>query len=316
MQNLATFLTRLQTFDLRIITKGELQNRIKEEQKQAYSLAHETHYYDSFSYKNELRVLKDLALIDLLTVDDPRIKREIEQLKKLNDRFKLFWTYFQRNHNSFETVYPKNYVFAVQLQYLFIVKKLQPDYTDIFIVEQFVDDLSESVKLREKFLTELIYDLKEILNPKETFEEWKAKQQKHATETVKENEIDEKQPIHEFNSDAGLPRFNEQIIAEYLQLMKAYFYDADYVKLNVLAKIHVSPETRLVFKGNGNQLADAFKQLYEANLIKGCKKSDLEKWIAKHFLYATGDKPKEYTEGWLSVVISTDTKFCKSPILH
>lgn len=43
MQNIANFLIRLQTFELRIIIKGDLQSRIKEEeQKQAYSLIHET----------------------------------------------------------------------------------------------------------------------------------------------------------------------------------------------------------------------------------------------------------------------------------
>jgi hypothetical protein len=51
-------------------------------------------------------------------------------------------------------------------------------------------------------------------------------------------------------------------------------------------------------------------------VIVGCKKSDLEKWIAKHFLYAMGDLPKEFTEGWLSSIISTDTKFCKSSIME
>jgi hypothetical protein len=317
MQNLAQFLTRIQTFELRIITVKELKSHVNEdENKKAYSIAHETHYYDSFTYKSELRVLKDLALIDILALDDTKIKREIGQLKKLKDRFKVFWTNFQNHHNTYEGVYPKHYVFAVQLQYLFIVKNLQSDYTDIFIGEQFVEDLSDSVKLRENFLAELIYDLTEILNPKETFEEWKAKQEKRVTESVEEIENDEKQSIQEFNTEAGLPIFYEQIIAQFLQLMKPYFSDTDYKQLSALIKIHATPEARLVFRGNGNQLSDAFKQLYEANLIIGCKKSDLEKWIAKHFLYAAKDTPKEYTEGWLSAVISTDTKFCKSPILQ
>lgn len=136
MNSLDQFLTRIQTFELRIITVKELETRVKEdENKQAYSLAHETPYYNLFSYKSELRVLKDLALIDLLTLDDTKIKREIVQLKKLKDRFKLFWTHFQHNHNTYEGVYPKHYVFAVQLQYLFIVKNFQSEYTDIFIGE-------------------------------------------------------------------------------------------------------------------------------------------------------------------------------------
>lgn len=133
MHNLAQFLTRIQTFELRIITVKELKSHVKEDgNKQAYSLAHETQYYDSFTYKNEIRVLKDLALIDLLALDDTKIKREIEQLKKLVERFKLFWTHFQHNHNTWEGVYPKHYVFAVQLQYLFIVKNLK--YFSVLII--------------------------------------------------------------------------------------------------------------------------------------------------------------------------------------
>ena len=98
MRNLAIFLTRLQTFNLRIITKSELKSPIKENgNKPAYSLAHETHYYDSFTYKSEIRVLKDMALIDLLSLTDTGLKREIEQLKKLKERFKLIWTNFHQH---------------------------------------------------------------------------------------------------------------------------------------------------------------------------------------------------------------------------
>lgn len=126
MQNLATFLTRLQTFDLRIITKGELQNRIKEEeQKQAYSLVHETQYYKSFSHKSETRVLKDTALTDLLSLNDISIKRELVQLKKLKERFKLFWTNFQQSYRELQIEYPRNYIFSIRLDHLFIVKNLQ-----------------------------------------------------------------------------------------------------------------------------------------------------------------------------------------------
>lgn len=47
MENLALFLTKIQTFELHIITKAELKSPIKEDgNKPAYSLAHETHYYD------------------------------------------------------------------------------------------------------------------------------------------------------------------------------------------------------------------------------------------------------------------------------
>jgi len=77
MNYLTLFLTKIQTFSLHIITKSELKSLIKEDgNKPAYSLAHETYYYDSFTFKSEIRVLKDMALIDLLSLNDISLKRE------------------------------------------------------------------------------------------------------------------------------------------------------------------------------------------------------------------------------------------------
>ena len=178
MQNIANFLVRLQTFELSIITKAELKSPIKEEgNKQAYSLAHETHYYDSFTYKSEIRVLKDMALIDLLSLNDISLKREFEQLKKLKERFKLIWTNFHQHYGELKAEYPGNFIFSIQLNYLFIVNNLQSDYKDIYIGDEFVESLHDTLKIRDKFLSELISEVDEILNPRETFEEWKAKQE-------------------------------------------------------------------------------------------------------------------------------------------
>ncbi len=314
MQILTTFLTKIQTFELRINIKAELKNPNKnEEQKSAYSLVHETQYYDSFSYKSEIRVLKDMALIDLLSLNDTSIKRQLEQLKKIKERFKLFWTNFQQSYRELQTEYPRSYIFSIGLDHLFIVKNLQPDHSDIFIGDEFVESLSDSVKLRETFLNQLINDIEETLYPKETFEEFNARLiNQEQSKNTNEKKASDKTP---YNEDAGMPKFSEQFIGDFLQLMKTYFSEAHHTQLTTLINTNTQPENQLIFKGNGNQLADVFKQLYEANIIVGCKKTDLEKWIAKHFLYATGDVPKEYTEGWLSSIISTDTKFCKSPIM-
>lgn len=79
---------------------------------------------------------------------------------------------------------------------------------------------------------------------------------------------------------------------------------------------NIVPVSPLIFRGNGNQLADAFKQLFDANMIVGCQQSDLEKWIAPKFLYLSNqDEPREFTEGYLNGLISTKTRPCKSPIL-
>ncbi|MDY0906285.1 hypothetical protein [Pedobacter sp. CFBP9032] len=89
------FLNPYQTFNLLLVTKAELKRPIKEDgNKPACSPAHETHYYDSFTYKSEIRVLKDMSLIDLLSLNDTSLKKEFEQLKKLKERFKLIRTNF------------------------------------------------------------------------------------------------------------------------------------------------------------------------------------------------------------------------------
>src|ERR1700748_820725 len=99
MQHLKEFLTRIQTFNLRV-TKQEVFdasdfNKIKKQQGNAYDITRETNYYDSFSYKSELRVLKDMALIDLLTLEEGLMSLQLEQLQKVLERIKLLWKNWQ-----------------------------------------------------------------------------------------------------------------------------------------------------------------------------------------------------------------------------
>lgn len=314
MTGLIQFLTKIQTFNLLIVNRVELKSPIKEDgDKAAYSLAHETHYYDSFTFKSEIRVLKDMALIDLLSLNNISLKREFEQLKKLKERFKLIWTNFHEHYNEFRDEYPRNFIFSIQLNYLFIVNNLQSDYKDLYIGDEFVESLHDTLKIRDKFLSELVNEIDGILHPRETFEEWMAKQ---VSAQQTEDATTEQPPKIPYNPDAGRPKFNPQFTGDFLKLIKTYFSEEHFSQLTALIKLDEQPITQLIFNGRGNQLADAFKQLYEANLIVGCNKAELEKWVLKHFLYSIRDKVREYTEGWLSAVISSDTKVCKSPILE
>lgn len=77
-----------------------------------------------------------MALIDLLSLSDISLKREFEQLKKLKERFKLIWTNFHQ-HSELRAEYPSNFIFSIQLNYLFIVNNLQSDYKDIYIGDEF-----------------------------------------------------------------------------------------------------------------------------------------------------------------------------------
>jgi len=196
---------------------------------------------------------------------------------------------------------------------LFIVNNLQSDYKDIYIGDEFVESLLDTLKIRDKFLSELVNEIDEILNPRETFEEWMAKQESQQ----QTEDVAPEQPLKiPYNPEAGRPKFNHQFTGDFLKLIKTYFSEEHFVQLTALIKSDEQPITQLIFNGRGNQLADAFKQLYEANLIVGCNKAELEKWVLKLFLYSIRDKVNEYTEGWLSAVISSDTKVCKSPILE
>jgi len=157
MNGLIQFLTKIQTFNLLIVTTAELKIPIKEDgNKPAYSLAHETQYYDSFTFNSEIRVLKDMALIELLSLNDISLKRELNQLKKLKERFKLIWTNFHQHYGELRAEYPSNLIFSIQLDYLFIVNNLQSDYKDIYIGDEFVESLHDTLKIRDKFLIELI----------------------------------------------------------------------------------------------------------------------------------------------------------------
>jgi hypothetical protein len=52
-----------------------------------------------------------MALIDLLTLNDISLKRELEQLKKLKARFKLFWTNFHDHYSELQAEYPPQLYF-------------------------------------------------------------------------------------------------------------------------------------------------------------------------------------------------------------
>jgi hypothetical protein len=85
--------------------------------------------------------------------------------------------------------------------------------------------------------------------------------------------------------------------------------------LHLLLKDNILPKDKLLFNSNGNQLADAFKQLIEANFIVSCSKAELEGWIIDNFQYASNSQSKPFTAGYLNGIISSDVKICKSPIV-
>ncbi|MGV8880127.1 MAG: hypothetical protein ACOH2A_13980 [Sphingobacteriaceae bacterium] len=92
-----------------------------------------------------------MAFVDLITLDKARIKLQLAKLNKVRSRFKVFWGNYNQRYSEMAMVYNRLFVFAVRLEYLFIVNNLQSDNADIEVTARFVEDLGDSVKLREKF---------------------------------------------------------------------------------------------------------------------------------------------------------------------
>lgn len=92
MQSLTEFLKRIQTSNLSINKQNVYFNALSAEtqEQDGYDISQETQYYTSFSYKSVLRVLKDMAFIDLLSLKDLRIRLQLDQL----DKFKVLLNRF------------------------------------------------------------------------------------------------------------------------------------------------------------------------------------------------------------------------------
>jgi hypothetical protein len=327
VQHLKEFLTRIQTFDLRVV-EDNIQTQSGTNEKKhvkAYDLTYQTQYYDSFSYRSELRVLKDMAFIDLIALDKERIKLQLAELSKVRSRFKEFWGNYNQHYSEMKLVYDRSFIFSVRLEYLFIVNNLQSDGADIEVTSKFAEDLGDSVKLREKFLMELIYDAENSIKENLSFEDFQTlhdkKQEAKQTDGPTESEIS-KDPEEVFQNKTPAksidryPTFKPGIASQLLDLLREYFVTADHSKLERLLLSDEAPERPLVFRGFGNQLADAFKQLFDARLIVGCQMADLERWIAPKFNYLSNQaEARELTEGYLNGLMSTKTRPCKSPIL-
>jgi hypothetical protein len=267
-----------------------------------------------------------MAFIDLITLDKERIKLQLAELSKVRSRFKAFWGNYNQHYSEMKLIYHRTFIFSVCLEYLFIVNNLQSDSADVEVTSKFAEDLGDSVKLREKFLMELIYDAENSIKDHLSFEDLQKslqtkRQEAKQTEEPTEPGINkEPEPVSEneppTKSIDRYPTFKPSIASQLLDLLREYFVSGDHPKLEKLLLSDEAPDRPLVFRGFGNQLADAFKQLFDARLIVGCQMADLERWIAPKFNYLSNQaEARELTEGYLNGLMSTKTRPCKSPIL-
>ena len=308
MQHFKEFLTRIQTFTLQLTNQKVSVKAASNEMREmlGYDITRETQYYDSFSYKSELRVLKDMAFVDVLALDKERIGLQLVELNKVKSRFKELWHNYHQHYHDYHQDYKSSYPFTIRLDTLFIVHNLQGDSADVHVSAQFVEDLADSIKLRELFLKELIQDTEATLKKTEPA----TNEINSLPEDIQLSSQEMVRPVVRY------PIFTDGTTEQFFNVLKPYFAQEDHSRLSDLLFKNIEPDTPLIFRGNGNQLADAFKQLFDNNIIVGCLQTDLEKWIAPKFLYLSGQgQPRELTEDYLNSLISTKTRPCKSPIL-
>ncbi|WP_114778734.1 hypothetical protein [Botryobacter ruber] len=296
MKDLKKFLIRLQTFKLRQIQRKVAVGPYGQKEVTCYDLRHETHYDEAAVFENKLRLLSEMAALDLLPLNYKQLQLFLEQTKTIEKRFVKFWVNFHNHTFDYGLEYPPGYLYLINLPRLFVIHNLQPGIDTIEIREEFVDDLSESVKLRESMLASLIRQVKSLLPEKEE----------------QELPIEEPAPARTVSAS---PHFVDGVTEKLYEILKGYFTSEDQQPLLSLLQENRIVSSPLLFHGNGNQLADAFKQLYEANLIVGCLKGELEAWIASNFAYVYRKQQRTLPPNYLAAIISSNAKPCQSPIL-
>lgn len=298
MEHFKEYLSFIQNFNFRVNEIRDKQIFSKKEPvyRRGYDIRHQNPYF-SFQFSSHLRILKDLAVIDLITSDSDRRAIYLSQIDKVLEKFNLFW---ENYHNSFPKVlktFDNNFLLVIDFGKIFYANILEPNKVDILVTWEFVEDLCDSVREREESLAVFVSEILQLDLPSNKKEE--------------NSEVSSlKDPI----KITRYPVFVEGIADQLFKILKKYFPIEQQKKLYSLLLDNVVPNNKLLFNSNGNQLADAFKQLIEANLIVSFSKAELEGWIVDNFQYVSNSLVKPFTIGYLNSIISSDVKICKSPI--
>jgi hypothetical protein len=300
MEHFKEYFTFLQKFDLRL---SEIRDKRESAElgpvfRSGYDITHQTPHF-SLQFAKRLQILKDLAVIDVIGADPGRRKAYVGQTKKLLSLFNRFWENYFRHYPANGENMQDNFLLVIEFAEIFYTDLLEPNKADAIVTPEFLEDLCDSIREREESLAEFIREIAALEQTEE--------------QNSEEEKITNGKPtpirIHRY------PVFIEGVVEQFLKIFKEYFEEKDQQPLLSLLTDNIAPRKKLLFNSNGNQLADAFKQLIEANLIVSCSKAELESWIITHFQYVSNAQTKPFTTGYLNGIISSDTKICKSPIL-
>jgi hypothetical protein len=111
------------------------------------------------------------------------------------------------------------------------------------------------------------------------------------------------------------PIFSSEYIPLIYVILKDFFPKAQQPALLRIFETGGNANKSLSFMDKGARLADMFKKLIEADIIKGCGKKELEIWIGQNFQYRHQTEMKKFTQRYLSDIISSKKIKCQKPIL-
>lgn len=125
----------------------------------------------------------------------------------------------------------------------------------------------------------------------------------------------ENEPISNDVAFEAKPTFKPEMIEIIFDLLKDFFSIEQQKDFKTFMETGNNVKEKLLFLDNGNRLADAFKQLKNADFITGCNQTDLINCIEKNFNYRHRNKVKSYTPKYLESIISTNKELCQKPII-
>jgi hypothetical protein len=285
MEHFKEFVIRLQTLNIRYqAVVGEV-----------YRFSSDNSLTNS-SLSVEFGILKQKALLDITILKKPQILALLKNLYRLQMKLDIFWDRCNDSIKGPGLDDWNKYYESLMLEQIFFVykpeekKKIDVDYA-------FFSELREIIQWREELLLDLIEEIENLIALEES-------------EVVEVEDISE--PGHAINS---MPLFSVSHQQEIFKALLDFFMPQDRDELKAIIFEQISPSGKLMFIGNGNQLADAFKQLIEANIITGCSKRQLEKWITQTFEYQYKNSVRPFTPRYLNGIISSESRLCQSPIL-
>jgi len=112
------------------------------------------------------------------------------------------------------------------------------------------------------------------------------------------------------------PVFTPAFVPKIFEILRDFFSPEDQIEFYTMLNTGENAPKPLLFLDSGNRLADAFKQLYDCDIIRGCQKKELEYWMSLNFSFRYRNKVKKFSLAYLSEIMSTTKDMCQKPILN